>query len=259
MKSVLYPPAQALLSYHHFGGAQPTHVYLAGIGQASTGTYPSIIYGSPLAAYHTLMPDFLGFGYSDRPDDFSYSVADHARSLAFLLDSLQASHCTLVGHSFGGAVAITLATMRPDLVARLALAEPVLDGGAWFGIDSYTEEQYIASGFAAVVIERFSKQALAYEPGNRAWLPMLKLTAPHAFYRTALSLAQGAQPTWRQQIYDLRIPRLYIWGEQTYRQELAQPLAANGIKVAVIANAGHSMMWDNPQAFVRAIADFEAG
>lgn len=54
MKAVYYPPAQALLCYHYFSGAQPTHVYLAGLGVGSTGLYPSLIYGSELASYHTL-------------------------------------------------------------------------------------------------------------------------------------------------------------------------------------------------------------
>ena len=139
MKTVLYPPVQALLCYHYISGAKPTHVYLAGLGMSSTSLYPSVIYGSELSSYHTLMPDFLGFGYSDRPGGFGYSVDEHADSIAFLLDQLQASQCTLIGHSFGGAVAITLATKRPDLVARLVLAEAVLDAGDWFGAASQSE------------------------------------------------------------------------------------------------------------------------
>lgn len=43
---VFYPSAQALLCYHYFSGAKPTHVYLAGIGLGSTGLYPSVICGT---------------------------------------------------------------------------------------------------------------------------------------------------------------------------------------------------------------------
>ena len=262
MKTVIYSPAQAYLCYHHFAGAKPTHVYLAGLGVGSTGLYPSVIYGSELASYHTLMPDFLGYGYSDRPETFGYTVDEHADTIAFLLDQLHASGCTLVGHSFGGAVAITLATKRPDLVARLVLAEAVLDARDWFGVAAQSEEQYLASGHSEV-LEMYRQMTPDYEVSDRGWLPMVKLMAPHAFYRTACSLAQGVSPTWREQLYQLKIPRLFLLGEisiekKTHRVEDKDDLPPQGVEVAIIPHAGHGMVLQNSAAFVNAIAAFEA-
>jgi pimeloyl-ACP methyl ester carboxylesterase len=263
VKAVFYPSAEALLCYHYFSGAKPTHVYLAGIGLGSTGLYPSLIYGSELACYHTLMPDFLGYGYSDRPDDFGYTVDAHADSIAFLLDQLQTSQCTVIGHSFGGAVAIVLATKRPDLVARLVLAEAVLDAADWFGAATQSEEQYIASGHN-VVLDWFRQGLPYFEESGRSWWPMEKLAAPSsAFYRTLCSLAQGAHPTWREQLYQLDMPRLFIFGDVSLREktvsvEDTRILRAYGIQVVVIPKAWHNMMSDNPLAFARAIAEFEA-
>ena len=264
MKSVFYPPAQALLCYHYISGAKPTHVYLAGLGQGSTGSYPSVIYGSELAAYHTLMPDFLGFGYSEKPDAFGYTVDEHADSIAFLLDKLQASACTVVGHSFGGAVAIVLATKRPDLVARLVLAESVLDAGDWFGAAAQSEEQYIASGHVPI-LEEYRQSLPLYDESDRAWWPIGKSAMTnYPFYRTACSLAHGTQPTWREQLYQLKIPRLFLFGEvslqmKTERVEDKDELPAYGVQVAVIPKAWHvNLMSANPPAFTRAIAEFEA-
>jgi pimeloyl-ACP methyl ester carboxylesterase len=208
------------------------------------------------------MPDFLGYGYSERPASFGYTVAEHADSIAFLLDQLQASQCTVIGHSFGGAVAITLATKRPDLVSRLVLAEAVLDAGDFIGAASLSEEQYIANQHGTV-LEYFRLGSLDFDISNRSWLPMFQLGAPHAFYRTACSLALGESPTWREQLYRLSIPRLFLLGEvslqkKTHRVEDKDELPTHGIQVAVIPHAGHGMMWDNPAAFVRAIAEFEA-
>jgi pimeloyl-ACP methyl ester carboxylesterase len=262
MKTIIYPPVQALMCYHYFSGAKPTHVYLAGLGLGSTGLYPSVIYCSTLAAYHTLMPDFLGFGYSDRPDSFGYTVAEHADSIAFLLDQLQVSGCTLIGHSFGGAVAITLATKRPDLVAKLVLAESVLDAGDWFDAGSQSEEQFIAKGHS-VFLEKCRQTLPDYVESNRGWWPMEELASPRAFYRTAYNLAQGVSPTWREQLYQLKIPRLSLFGEislqkKTLRVEDKDELPPNGVQVTIIPHAGHGMMLDNPAAFVDAIAKFEA-
>ena len=264
MKSVFYPPAQALLCYHYFSGAKPTHIYLAGIGLGSTGLYPSVIYGSELAAYHTLMPDFLGFGYSEKPDAFGYTVDEHADSIAFLLDKLQARACTMVGHSFGGAVAIVLATKRPDLVARLVLAESVLDAGDWFGAAAQSEEQWIAGGHTPV-LEMTRKMLPDYAESDLGWWPMEKSAIPSfPFYRTACSLAHDPQPTWRQQLYQLTIPRLFFLGEvsletKSVRVEEKDELPTHGVQVAILPRAEHmNLMSTNPPAFVRAITDFEA-
>lgn len=53
-------------------------------------------------------------------------IADHAADAAALLDHLGVDRAHVVGHSSGGAVAMELATQRPDLVHTLALLEPSL-------------------------------------------------------------------------------------------------------------------------------------
>ena len=260
MKTVFYSPAQAFLCYHYFSGAKPTHVYLHGLGISSTGMYPSLLYASNLASYHTIMPDFLGFGYSDRPFEFSYTIDEHTASIACLLDQLQVTDCTVIGASMGGAVAITLATQRPDLVARLVLAEGVLDGFNVldvFGAASQTEEQYITSGHG-IVMEQFRQWSLSYNLTDRGWLQSIKLIPPFAFYRTAASLAKDAQPSWREQFYQLKIPRMYIWGDENYQDQSLEQFSNHGIQVAVIPHAGHIMMWDNTVAFIDAITEFSA-
>jgi pimeloyl-ACP methyl ester carboxylesterase len=257
MKAVFYPPAQALLCYHYFSGAKPTHVYLAGLGGGATGMYPSVIFGSELGSYHTLMPDFLGFGYSDRPNDFGYTIEEHADSVACLLDQLKVMSCTVVGASLGGTVAITLATKRPDLVARLVLAEAPLEPLDLVGAGQ-SEQQYIASGHS-FVLEQVRQITLSFDISDRGWFSMFKLSAPHAFFRTAVSLATGSQPGWREQLYELKIPRLYIWSEEGFREDYSELFAAHGIKVAVIPHTIHqTLVCANPAAFVRAIVDFEA-
>jgi pimeloyl-ACP methyl ester carboxylesterase len=256
MKAVFYPTAQALLCYNYFCGAKPTHVYLAGLGTGATGIYPSVLFGSELASYHTLMPDFLGFGYSDRPNDFGYTIEEHADSIAYLLDQLQATGCTVIGYSLGGTVAITLAMKRPDLVTRLVLLEAPLDPMDLVGAGQ-SEQQYIASGHS-IVLEQVRQITFSIDLSNRGWFPMFKLAAPHAFYRTAVSLATGMQPNWREQLYELKIPSLYIWSEKNFREEYTETFTTHGVQVAVIPHAGHhDMVWENPAAFVRAIVDFE--
>lgn len=80
------------------------------------------------AAYRVVLPDFLGSGGNPRwldgaPFDFRLDVAE----VRELLDSLEAP-AHLVGHSYGGLVALTLARERPAAVSSLALYDPVAFG-----------------------------------------------------------------------------------------------------------------------------------
>lgn len=68
-----------------------------------------------------IVPDLRGHGYSDRPNsryDFETLLADLDR----LLDAVEApEHLTVLGHSFGGALAVEFALRHPDRVAQLIL------------------------------------------------------------------------------------------------------------------------------------------
>ena len=69
-----------------------------------------------------VVPDLLGFGASDRPrhiDDLHARA--QATALARLLDELEIRTATVIGHDFGGPVALELARQRSDLVAALGL------------------------------------------------------------------------------------------------------------------------------------------
>ncbi len=84
-----------------------------------------------------LMPDRPGHGYSDRFED-AETLGAQARQMAGVLEALAPGEpAVIVGHSFGGSVALRLALDRPDLVSGLVLLAPVThdwgDGGtAWY-------------------------------------------------------------------------------------------------------------------------------
>lgn len=89
------------------------------------------------ADMRVLMADRPGHGYSQRFED-AETLGAQARQMAGVLDQLAPGEkAVVVGHSFGGAVALRLALDRPDLVSGLVLLAPVThdwgDGGtAWY-------------------------------------------------------------------------------------------------------------------------------
>lgn len=71
--------------------------------------------------FRVLAPDILGFGYTDRPADISYDLENWTNHLVGFLDALEAPKVSVVGNSFGGALALSLATKHPERVERLVL------------------------------------------------------------------------------------------------------------------------------------------
>ena len=71
--------------------------------------------------FHVVAPDMVGFGFTDRPDDVEYSVQTWADQTVGLMDSLGIQKAHVVGNSFGGAIALRIATQHPDRVDRMVL------------------------------------------------------------------------------------------------------------------------------------------
>lgn len=72
--------------------------------------------------FRVVVVDLLGFGSSSRPHDFeSLWVESQARALAATLDDLGIERAALVGHDFGGPVALTFLRLHPDRVSHLGL------------------------------------------------------------------------------------------------------------------------------------------
>jgi haloalkane dehalogenase len=85
----------------------------------------------PLAAVaRVVVPDYLGFGRSDKPTEPGwYSYDAHHASLVRLVEELDLGEATVVVHDWGGPLGLRLATELPDRVARLAILNTGVDAG----------------------------------------------------------------------------------------------------------------------------------
>jgi pimeloyl-ACP methyl ester carboxylesterase len=70
--------------------------------------------------HRVLAPDLFGHGASAKPMG-DYSLGAHAATMRDLLDLLGISRVTLVGHSFGGGIAMQFCYLFPERVERLVL------------------------------------------------------------------------------------------------------------------------------------------
>ena len=67
--------------------------------------------------WRCIVPDHLGCGFSDKPTDYPYRLANHIDNLDRLLDSLGIERCRLVVHDWGGAIGMGWAVRHSERVA----------------------------------------------------------------------------------------------------------------------------------------------
>jgi pimeloyl-ACP methyl ester carboxylesterase len=241
----------AYLRYIDLPGDLPVCVYLHGLGSSSSADFPHIAADPALRGRRALLVDLLGFGYSDRPPGFTYAMDDHARAVAELLEDLQLAGCTVIGHSMGGSIAISLAALYPGCVSRLIVAEGNLDPGGGMvsrPIAAFAEEEFLSHGYATFAA------AIAKEPEWAGYHATVRAADPLGLYRSAVELKRGTEPMMRDRLYGLTIPRTVVFGARSLPDPDTDALPQHGIRVEVLPDAGHAMMHDNPSAFAAAIA-----
>lgn len=254
MKALWLPEQCATIRFHDLPGGEPILVLLHGLGSASSADFPAIVHQPALARFRCILPDFLGFGFSDRPADWDYSLEAHAETVYQILQHLGVAPVYLFGHSMGGTVAIALAAARPGLVHRLVLAEANLDPGigqASKMIAAQAERDYVAHGHAHFL--RSIQEAIPQAPSLAGYAGALAVADPTAMHRSAVGLIRGTDPPQRQLFLEMTIPRAFIFGEHSLPDSDVEELRAGGVEVLIVPAAGHAMMDDNPAGFGRAL------
>jgi pimeloyl-ACP methyl ester carboxylesterase len=109
-------------NYLEAGSGDETVVLVHGSGPGVT-SYANWRLVIPALAEHwrVVAPDMVGFGFSDRPKDVTYSLQTWADQTVGVMDALGIEKAHMVGNSFGGAIALRVASQHPDRVGKLVL------------------------------------------------------------------------------------------------------------------------------------------
>jgi pimeloyl-ACP methyl ester carboxylesterase len=256
-------------------GSGPVVLLLHGLGCDHTTWAPVM---DSLARTHTVIaPDLLGHGSSDKPRA-DYSVGGYANGMRDLLTVLGVDTATVVGHSFGGGVAMQFAYQYPERTERL-----VLVGSGGLGPD-------VTPAIRAITTPGFHQlMALLSAPGLRhvATATMRLLARSRISQvrdlgevadiydsfkdprtRAAIRHVVRAVVDWRGQIVTVAdraylteaMPMCVVWGADDMVIPVSHASNASALapsaRIEIVPNAGHFPHRDHPERFVKIVRDF---
>lgn len=210
--------------------------------------------------------DRRGFGSSTPVSARGYLDTQITDAIA-LLEKLGLRDSVVVGHSWGGLVALGLAIRAPELVSRLVLMEPPLHA------KKSPTPAFLAAFIKVQLLRKFSGEqaaaraffafAMARRGGPNTWDRLPSEARAEILRNAAGSLIELDAGTGEElsdaEVSSIRKPVLILKGASTQAifQNVTDRLAAKltHAQVRVLPAAGHMMQFDQPDEFEAAVLD----
>src|SRR5919107_3552341 len=233
-----------------------------------------------LADDHTVIaPDLVGHGDSATPRG-DYSLGAHAAVIRDLLSALGIGRATIVGHSFGGGVAMVFFWQFPHRVERLGL---VSSGGLGPEVSPLLRSIAVPGASALISLAGADRVTGALDRAGttlrargsglggqrqaiaRALRPLGGPGAREAFVHTLRAVidARGQRVSAADRLYLLEaVPTLIAWGERDRTIPIAHGRAAHAAgphsRFVELAGAAHFPHLEAPDALADALVDWIA-
>ena len=245
-----------LETYYAAEGQGDPVVLLHGWGTSSQSLAP--LSGALATTFRVLAVDLPGFGWSQPPPS-AWGTQEYAGHILRLMQETGIDRAALVGHSFGGRIAIALAAAEPRRVSRLALVASAgvrPPRGAGY---------YLRVATAKLVKGVFSLPGWG-ATGQRLIAKWFARVGSRD-YRTAGAMRPTLVKVVNEDLTPLlpaiQAPTLILWGdqEQEVPRSAMETMAARipRSRLVVFAGAGHFPFQDAPEEFGRALREFLAG
>jgi pimeloyl-ACP methyl ester carboxylesterase len=199
--------------------------------------------------------DLPGFGWSQAPPAV-WGIAEYATHVRGCLEGLGIGRAALVGHSFGGRLAIRLAATEPARVARLGLvASAGIRPPRTLGLRARVGMTKLLRFLAGL-----PGLGPAIEPFRERWVARVGSRDYRAAGRLRPILVKVVGEDLRDLLPRIAAPTLLLWGDEDPEvdREAMEILAAGirGARLMVFPGAGHFPFDDAPTVFLRTLRGF---
>lgn len=216
-----------------------------------------------------LLPDLPGHGgSSELPARFSCSMEECAGAVIGLLDELEVPDCALVGYSMGGRLALYLLLNYPQRFSRvlLASASPGLSSEEnrrkRRRLDEERARRLECGDFPRFLREWYDQPlfaSLKKHPGFESLFQRRLENQPRALAASLRGMGTGSQPSLWAALRQNKIPLRLLAGEFDFKFRRLAAEMAEACPVAEVRNmkgAGHTIHFEQPEAFAGEIIDF---
>ena len=229
-------------------------------------------------AYRVIAVDHVGCGFSDKPQDYPYTLRQHISNLERLIKTLDLRRITLVAHDWGGAIGMGAAGELPDRFSRFVLMNTAAFRSTRIPLRISVCRWPLLGAWGVRGLNLFSRAALTMAvshqkcmtPAIRAgyvapynnwanrvavhrFVQDIPLHSSHASYSTLVQVEEGLRQFQRH-------PMLLAWGEQDwcftprFREEFQQRFPQ--AEVFPITDAGHYVFEDAPERLIPRVREF---
>jgi pimeloyl-ACP methyl ester carboxylesterase len=161
------------------------------------------------AGFRVYLPDLIGYGRSQKPRDFSYSVHDEAAVVLDFLDALRLQQVDLGGWSMGGAIVQHVAADHPERVRRLML----FDSAGLYVLPSWDTGLFTPSNPAQ--LDQLDMLLMPHPPRVPGFVArdILRVSDHRAWIiHRALDTMLTGQDATDKLLPQLKMPVLILWG-----------------------------------------------
>lgn len=199
--------------------------------------------------------DFVGFGRSSKPKNFTYALEDQAAIVSEVIRGFQLEKFFLVGHSMGGVVGtLLLKEWEKELLGFLNLEGnfTVADSSLTVQVSDLTAEAFERHFYLAHIASLKKVKA----PNGAKRLEALLFIPQYAFYKSCVSINAWAESGKLLPLYlESPVPKVFLCGEENRgKRDLLPP----EVIMKEVPGVGHFMLADNPDGTKAAMEEFMA-
>lgn len=262
----------ARIHFQEFGIAGDPPIVLIHGYTASTFVWRSVAPMLAEAGFHVIALDLLGFGFSEKPRWFDYSIDSQARVVSRFMDRTGIGRAIVVGSSYGGAVAATLALDYGERVEKLVLVDAVANDD----LRSHPILRLCSIPGVGEAIAPFLADTKAFHrhrmfktlsPANHHLIskervdsivrPLAAADAHHSLLATSRNW-HANRITYDAHLIDQ--PTLIIWGEDDKVIPITDAYTLHDrilhSRLVILKNCGHVPMEEKSDLFAELVAEF---